>query len=220
MNLTEAIPLPEPAVTCPSTFWCDAPIDLAAVFDAGVNVAVLRRPATFSLAAGAAPLDHERDLRVAVRPRGGDLSLVLAAFHQEVADAVTSDLRALIGLFADVTECDAVGVRMAVSRSPMCPRFHVDHVTLRGVVTYVGAGSEWVDHGAVDRRRMGHAADGVADDRSGLLRPGAVIERARPFDLVLFKGTAWPGNAARGAVHRSPCGDGGPRLMFTFDALG
>lgn len=212
MTLAHAIPLPEPAVVAPSTAFCDAPIELAAVFDPAVNVAVLRRGAA---AVDAAALRGACDLRAAVRAGAPDLSPFAAHLDAVLLD----DVAALVSLFADLTECASVGVRMAVTRAPMCPRFHVDHVTLRAAVTYVGPGTEWIDHAAVDRGRLGHAAGDAPDERSGLLHPGARIERARPFDFVVLKGTAWPGNEARGAVHRSPPGDGSPRLLVTLDAL-
>jgi hypothetical protein len=217
MSSAHAIPLPEPAVRAPSTARCDALIELAAVFDPAVNVAVLRRDA---LAFDVSPQLRGCDLRAAVRADGPDLSLFAGHFDGAAATALVDDLRGLIALFADVTECGQVGVRMVVTRAAMCPRFHVDHVTLRAAVTYLGPGTEWVDHEAVDRRWLGRAAAGASDADSGLLRPGAVIERASTYDVVLLKGTAWPGNEARGAVHRSPAGDGGLRLLVTLDALG
>lgn len=214
-----AIPLPEPAAPPPSTAWVDAPIGLAAVFEPEVDVAVLRRPAAFTLAPGAPPLDRGRSVQAAVRAGAPDLARFTALFSHDVAAAVGDDLGALVALFADLTECDEVGVRLATLTSAMCPRFHVDHVTLRAVVTYAGAGTEWVDRAAVDRRWLGHAAGALPDERSGLLRPGARIERAAPFDFVALKGTAWPGHDAPGAVHRSPAMDGGFRLVLTLDAL-
>ncbi len=53
-------------------------------------------------------------------------------------------------------------------------------------------------------RASGTGRAGLADERSGLLRADAVVHRASAGDLVVMKGTEWPGNEARGAVHRSP----------------
>jgi hypothetical protein len=102
----------------------------------------------------------------------------------------------------------------------MCPRFHVDRVTLRVVSTYQGRGTELVAHEHVDRRYLGHAARGAADEESGLLRVPGCVCVARPFDIVLLKGEAWPDNAGRGAVHRSPAASAeAPRLVMTLDPL-
>lgn len=211
--------LHDPTFAPSSTAWVDEPVGLAAVFDPAVDVAVLRRPAAFALAPGAAPLDRGRSVQAAVRPAAPDLARLLALFDGATAPRAEAELRALISLFADLTECDEVGVRLATLTAAMCPRFHVDRVTLRAVVTFAGPGTEWVDRASVDRGRLGHAAGGAPDERSGLLRPGARIERADPFDFVALKGTAWPGHAAPGAVHRSPAMDGGARLVLTLDAL-
>jgi hypothetical protein len=47
------------------------------------------------------------------------------------------------------------------------------------------------------------------------------VGRAEPFDLVLLKGCAWPGNEQRGAIHRSPMvpTEVRPRVLVTIDAL-
>lgn len=72
----------------------------------------------------------------------------------------------------------------------------------------------------VDRSWLGHAAKGRADELSGLMRPGAQIVRAAAGDVVLLKGDSWPGNAGRGAIHRSPAQSANEaRLVLTLDAL-
>jgi hypothetical protein len=102
----------------------------------------------------------------------------------------------------------------------MCPRLHVDRVTLRAVATYVGAGTEYLSNEDVDRRWLGHAARGAPDHLSGLVRSGGVIQAAQPGDIVLLKGEAWPENVGGGAVHRSPAvTDATPRVVMTLDLL-
>ncbi|AKT38986.1 DUF1826 domain-containing protein [Chondromyces crocatus] len=102
----------------------------------------------------------------------------------------------------------------------MCPRLHVDRVTARIVVTYVGAGTEYVPSEHVDRRWLGHAACGAPDAESGLLLPGASVRCCAAGDVILLKGEAWPGHEGRGAVHRSPdCSARSPRLVMTLDPL-
>ena len=107
-------------------------------------------------------------------------------------------------VLAELTGCELVGVRLARLEAAMCPRFHVDKVTVRVVSTFAGHGTEYLAEEDVDRRWLGHAARGVSDEASGLMRPGARIRRAESSDVVLLKGEAWPKNAGRGAVHRSP----------------
>jgi hypothetical protein len=123
-------------------------------------------------------------------------------------------------VLAELTGCERIGVRLSRVSSALCPRFHVDHVTVRLVCTYVGPGTEFISNGEVDRRWLGHAAQGVADEESGLLRCPQAIEAAAPGDLVLLKGEAWPEQFGKGAVHRSPpASELLPRLVMTLDPL-
>jgi hypothetical protein len=220
--MNTSTPVPEPAVRgVDSTFWCAHGVELAAIFDPEVNVAVWRRSAvpdlTTTLSAG---LDRDREVRTTVDPATPSFcALGLDAWNPETRAALDTDLREIVDMFGALAECELVGLRLVVTAAPMCPRFHVDHVALRAVVTYVGEGTEWVDHRDLDRRRLGHAAGGVADEHSGLLLADAQVWSAKPFDLVVLKGTAWPGNETRGAVHRSPTPRSGRRLVVTLDAL-
>lgn len=154
-----------------------------------------------------------------VDPGAPDLAALAAGAPPSPGrEAFLEDVRGLISLFADLTGCPRVGVRLARLAKPMCPRLHADMVTVRLLTTYVGPGTEWAEHAAVRRDRLGHRANGVPDEVSGVLRAGARLRRMEPFDVGLLKGEAWPGNQDRGAVHRSPPGTS-PRVVVTLDAL-
>ncbi|WP_437733087.1 DUF1826 domain-containing protein [Sorangium sp. So ce1335] len=154
-----------------------------------------------------------------VDPGAPDLSALAAGAPPSPGrEAFLQDVRWLISLFSDLAGCPRVGVRLARLTRPMCPRLHVDRVAVRLVTTYVGPGTEWAEHAAVRRDRLGHGASGLPDEGSGVLRAGARLGRMAPFDVGLLKGEAWPGNRGRGAVHRSPPGTGS-RVVLTLDAL-
>jgi hypothetical protein len=124
----------------------------------------------------------------------------------------------------ELTGATAVGVRLWTLESTMCPRFHVDRVTVRLVCTYVGAGTELVAHEDADRAWLGHAPqagrDGDDPDARVVRSPECVV-RAPRGALVLLKGEAWPENEGRGAVHRSPSTSSAtPRLVLTIDPVG
>lgn len=131
------------------------------------------------------------------------------------------ELARLVELLATLSDCESVGVRLCITQGTPCPRFHVDWVGLRLISTWRGAGTEWVEHQAVDRSRLGIQAQELRDEESGLLLPGAQIHRMAAFDVGIFKGELWPNNAGRGVVHRSPKPDdpGQWRLMVSIDAL-
>ncbi|UTH76828.1 DUF1826 domain-containing protein [Chromobacterium sp. IIBBL 290-4] len=105
-------------------------------------------------------------------------------------------------MYATLTGCPRVGARLEVLRQAMCPRFHADRVGLRLLCCYQGPGTEWLPDAAADRSQLGAAAQGLADEQSGLILDAAAIGRAPPFSVLLLKGSQWPG-ARGGAIHRS-----------------
>ena len=204
---------------------CEEVADLAAIFAARVNVCVLRRPGVSGFV---------RDAMLAVGPSWRWLEDVdaatwngeslFAALPQHAESwgrrSVVEDVRLWAEVLGELTGAQRVGIRLQRLDAPMCPRFHVDRVTLRLVVTYLGGGTEWLDGRDVDRRWLGHAACGASDETSGLIRPGGTVLTAAPGDVVLLKGEAWPGNVGRGAVHRSPAvPEGTARVVLTIDPL-
>jgi hypothetical protein len=198
--------------------------DLAVFFKPHVDVAVLAREPSPSLTRYAATLARSWDLGFASRvgPDGEGLdALCLALPDGDGQGELVDDVRLLVELLSDITGAERVGVRLARLIAPMCPRFHVDPVFVRLVATYAGPGAEWIDEPDVDRRFLGHAAQGKRDEESGLMRPGAAVCRMQPGDVGLLKGKGFPGNERRGAVHRSPPGtsEDTPRLLLTLDPL-
>lgn len=134
----------------------------------------------------------------------------------------SGQLRAFVGraleVVASLFGVDELGVRLVEATHPPCPRFHVDRVLARMVITLAGQGSEYL-LGEVNREKLGHGAHGLPDEESGLMAPGAKIHRVQSDRLCLFKGEAWPGNEGRGLVHRSPPPNGLRRWLMTVDLL-
>ncbi|MBP8299679.1 MAG: DUF1826 domain-containing protein [Planctomycetes bacterium] len=137
----------------------------------------------------------------------------------EGAAALLSDVRFLAGVMVDLFGASLLGLRLRHLEEAMCPRFHTDYVGVRLLVTYCGPGTEWLADEHTDRRHLGHRADGVPDERSGVLLPGATIRSVPQFAVALLKGEAWPGNEEGGVVHRSPDASRSPRLLLSLDVL-
>ena len=207
-------------VPVPSTVHVDTLVDLTAIYDPAINVCVLRRSVNpevhrFVLEALAENTGH----LVRVPAISPDLDgLFQIRSDTAGARAFLDEIRVFAAVYADLVDADHLGVRLAVTRAAMCPRFHVDRVGVRMVCTYQGPGTEWLDHADVERARIGHAAGGLPDTESGLIRSGARIQQMRLFEVGLLKGEAWEGNLGRGAVHRSPAG-GARRVLLTLEAL-
>lgn len=89
----------------------------------------------------------------------------------------------------------AVGFRLKLLEKAMCPRFHTDHVALRLLVTYSGAGTEWQrDADATEHQQIGAG------------------------DVALLKGSAWNDTKDEAIWHRSPQTTG-TRLLLSMDPV-
>ena len=86
------------------------------------------------------------------------------------------------------------------------------------MTTYLGPGSEWLHHDAVDRSKLGLGSRGKSDLESGLIRTPQDIQQLNRGDVALLKGELWEGNEDAGLVHRSPgVAKGDLRLLVTLD---
>lgn len=198
--------------------------DLAHFHDAKTMLAIAPAPpscdalrhASTLAAAGVRRSLAEVDTPSGIPVRGMlDRLAVLEGAH---APAWVSYLEEVTEVFAYLLDARSIGVRLLVSDAPHCPRFHVDQVAARAVVTVKGAGTEWFEDESLDRSRLGHAG-GSDDATSGLVRDWKRLQRAEAGTLAVFKGTGWPGAAERAIVHRSPPADGKRRLLLTLDWL-
>lgn len=137
-------------------------------------------------------------------------------------DSAAIALRTYLSDTLEVVAClfgsEALGVRIIQTKSVPCPRFHVDQVMARAVLTLSGPGSEYVLDHQVQRAFLGHGAQGQPDEVSGLLHAEATLKSVSEGELCLFKGEDWPNNSGKGLVHRSPqCGQ--TRCLMTIDLI-
>jgi hypothetical protein len=131
------------------------------------------------------------------------------------------EIRRLVDVFRLLFGWGAVGLRVATTERPMCPRFHVDRVQARMVCTLKGPGTQYLDEEHVLRSMLGRPLPARPAWPAGLRHAGSPIHTCNAGDVVLLKGESWPGNSGRGAVHRSPPAEAhdGARLVVTIDAL-
>lgn len=138
----------------------------------------------------------------------------MAAGYRELeghADFV-ADVTWLAKAYGFLLGARRLGVRLRVLDASMCPRFHVDHVPMRLITTYIGPGSDWLSEGGIIRSGLGSAA---ADPQGN-----AAIHRLGCGHVALAKGEKWAGNEGWGLVHRSPPVPAGERrLLVTMDWL-
>lgn len=198
----------------------ESPAVLADVFEENVNIAIWQREL----------FDDVREtissLTQAGRPPEATMTVspqsALAAISESLGttpqSALSKSIAELVDMFCDLLGLERAGLRLRALDSAMCPRFHVDRVPCRLVTTYLGAGTEWLQHSAVDRSKLGLGSGGRPDHQSGLLKTAQDIEQLRCGDVALLKGELWEGNEGGGLVHRSPAvAAGDVRLLMTLD---
>ena len=140
--------------------------------------------------------------------------------NQSLPAALSSDTRRLIRdqilegceILHEVTSCREVGVRLAALHSTMCPRFHVDNLKCRLMITMSGEGTEWIPNQFVDWDMFYDLSD-----RRPPIKTGAKIEKMLGGYWYLLKGGAWEKDYP-GIVHRSPDSDR-ERLLLSLDPI-
>ena len=138
-------------------------------------------------------------------------------------DVLRADIAAICRAFGRLTGDATCVVSMSLLRRQLCTKLHVDHVPLRVMVTYFGAGTECLDDATsltVSRTMAAgvHFASDAIKSAAGYLKPPY---QTGECDIVLLKGEKWVGNEGRGVVHRSPMVDaccGEWRLCLRIDS--
>jgi Protein of unknown function (DUF1826) len=132
------------------------------------------------------------------------------------------DLYTLLDMFGCLFDAKNIGLRINTLQRSMCPRFHVDHVPVRMVTTYGGAGTQWLREDCADRSQLGVK---LQDIHADVVRNAEGVQQLNPADVALLKGERWEGNEGRGLIHRSPSStvvgaqQATPRLLVTVDLV-
>ena len=115
-------------------------------------------------------------------------------------------------IFGELMGCSQIGVRLATLRSPMCPRFHVDQIPCRMIITMIGTGTEWIPNKGVNWSDFSD----LSNDKAPLNDSGK-IQQLKTGNWSILKGGAWA-RGYRGLVHRSPH-DYSERLLLSLDPI-
>ena len=144
--------------------------------------------------------------------------LKMALPDYDYKDTFISDLYNFCDMFSILFDLEHIGLRLSRLEHAMCPRFHVDNIPCRLLITYGGVGSEWLSEDNVDRKKLGRGNQGLPDTLSGIYVNEGQINRIEPYDVALLKGEAWTNNSGKGIVHRSPeVNKTSPRLLLSLD---
>jgi len=139
----------------------------------------------------------------------------------ESAQRFIADVQQLVAIFCSLrpeSRQHSVHLKLAVVDKADCPVLHVDWIALRLICTYFGVGTEYADSRSVQRSALCHPLGSAAETNAAILRDPQGLRRMRPFEVGLFKGSAYPGQDGRGIVHRSPPKSCGRRIKLIIDS--
>lgn len=183
-----------------------------------VNLVVWRRgrPPEISEIVNAAPdgrtlILEDQPLYLRYNSLTADVHSLLAGLP---AGGLADDIEMLASAYMRISGLGAARPRLERVETDSCRLFHTDTVGLRLICSYAGPGTEWLPDADVARAALGKGVNAaICPDMSAL-------RSISTGDVAVMKGEAWPGNAGRGLVHRSPpiAGTGLRRLVFTLDA--
>jgi len=111
-------------------------------------------------------------------------------------NAFIEDIALVVDMFSFLFEADEIGLRLQCVSAAPCPAFHNDRIPCRLLLTYHGAGSQWLDESNLDRNALATAESPCLDENK--------IHNIAAGHVALFKGEGWEGNEGNGWVHRSP----------------
>jgi hypothetical protein len=192
---------------------------LPEIYQDDVNMAIWNRALDPLLRASVTRLvmtDPSFQIGLMTTPRSAYKSLIKALPNSN-SNVLAEDITCLVDMFSCLFEVEHVGLRLTVLRGAMCPRFHVDKVPCRLISTYVGPGTQWLEHQTVDRSKLGPSACPESDHQRGTYTSEQDIRVVQSGAVGLLKGEAWDGNEGAGLVHRSPSVEGASRLLLTLD---
>ncbi|MBJ14183.1 MAG: hypothetical protein CMB70_02295 [Euryarchaeota archaeon] len=107
------------------------------------------------------------------------------------------DILRLATLFEATTKSGKIKIQFEIVTTDMCRLFHADYYRQRLLCTYLGPGTEWLDHSNVNRHALGKGSN------NNIVKDEAAINRANTFDVLILKGQNY-GEGELAVVHRSP----------------
>ena len=112
-------------------------------------------------------------------------------------ESFINDIIRLCVLFSGLKKNKRMKIQIEVVKTNKCRLFHQDCYRQRLLCTYVGPGTEWLDHENVNREALGKGQN------ENIVKDATKINRAKAFEVLLIKGSKYD-EYETGVVHRSP----------------
>lgn len=199
----------------------ETPKALTAIYQENCNLAVWQRGVNTELISRLSDslVNHNFPSLSSIVEPAGVKALIMERYH-DLPDAYmfAEHVALLVDMFCCLFDLNAAGLRLKKLDSAMCPKFHVDHVPCRMVVTYCGVATQWLTEANVNRKKLGLASAGLNDEQAGIYNIAEEIQQLNTGDIALLKGEKWLDNEGQGLVHRSPAiTASSPRIVLTLD---
>ncbi len=197
--------------------FSDHVVDFSAIYDDDVELVSIERPKSSVLDSLADNLFSSRKVldlhwEQAANDAHAPFSVLKDAIEGTWLSALSEEIIMANEILKELLGCDRVGVRVATLSSPMCPRFHVDQVPCRMLMTVSGVGTEWIASNDVDPELLANKKI----SEPPLTSEGSIRQFTNGA-WSLLKGGTWQ-EQFRGVVHRSPH-QAGERLLLSFDPV-
>lgn len=121
------------------------------------------------------------------------------------------DIKIITEQFSTIARKEFIRFNLYTVENDMCKYFHSDYNNLRLLCTYSGEGTQWLANKAWETS-MGRNHERVDAKNE--------VNQMAPFWVGVLKGEAYPDNAERGIIHRSPPMTVGSkiRILMKLDA--
>lgn len=191
--------------------------DFASIYDEDVEVVSVSRPQARTCEVLAERLIRSRQvprlrwIQSADDPKA-PARVLPTTIDTEEYSALIDQIAEASEMLGELTQSERVGVRLETLNAPMCPRFHVDNIPCRMLITLSGMGTEWIPNSDVDWAvfaDLGSIAPPLQANRQ--------IQQMTTGHWSLLKGGAW-NESFDGVVHRSPH-DVGERLLLSIEPV-
>jgi len=107
-----------------------------------------------------------------------------------------TDIIRLCTLFYNMKKNKKMKVQIEIVTTDRCRIFHEDYYRQRLLCTYLGPGTEWLDHSNVNRDALGKGCN------ENIVKDFSKINRSQEFEVILLKGVKYA--QERSVIHRSP----------------
>ena len=108
-----------------------------------------------------------------------------------------NDIIRLCTLFSNLKKHTKMKIQIDIVNTNKCRLFHEDCYRQRLLCTYIGPGTEWLDHSNVNRDALGKGSN------ENIVKDFSTINQAKGFEVLLLKGSRY-GSDELSVIHRSP----------------